>query len=444
MKAFISYSAVALLSLTPQDVFAFPSHLSEALIQIRTHNEARAAVEERSSSEAPPECPFSKQKRQLAGVTPPFDAKSQYVSNTGAHKFVPPSGSDQRGPCPGLNAMANHGYMPHSGVGSITDFITGTQEAFGMGVDLATFLAIYGAIFDGDLTKYSIGGPYPSLLNLGGLLGSPQGLSGSHNKYEGDVSPTRGDLYQYGNDYLLQPSQFKALYELGRANGDSVDLSVLTAYRATRFQESVSENPYFFNAPFSGVIASPAAWSFIYRFMGNKSAEHPMGLLDGETLKAFYSVTGDYPNFKYTPGHETFPDNWYKRNAVDYYSIPYLAEDALAMALEHPEFLSVGGNTGTTNSFTGVDLEMLTGGVFNAKNLLEVNNLICFGLEASLQEAPDILSGLYQDIDPAKDKLGAAVSSATNGLGCPVLGSISQSQFSKYPGFTKLKSNGQY
>jgi hypothetical protein len=92
--------------------------------------------------------------------------------------------------------MANHGYLPHNGIGNMPDFINGCQEAFGMGVDLATFLAIYGAIFDGDLTSYSIGGPVPGLLNLGGLLGAPQGLSGSHNKYEGDVSPTRGDLFQ--------------------------------------------------------------------------------------------------------------------------------------------------------------------------------------------------------------------------------------------------------
>ena len=54
---------------------------------------------------------------------------------------------------------------------------------------------MYGAIFDGDLTSYSIGGPV-SGLTLGGLLGEPQGLSGSHNKYEGDVSPTRGDLFE--------------------------------------------------------------------------------------------------------------------------------------------------------------------------------------------------------------------------------------------------------
>jgi len=34
---------------------------------------------------------------------PPFDAKAQYVSNQGAHAFVPPGPNDARGECPGLN-----------------------------------------------------------------------------------------------------------------------------------------------------------------------------------------------------------------------------------------------------------------------------------------------------------------------------------------------------
>ena len=247
-----------------------------------------------------------------------------------------------------------------------------------------------------------------------------------------------------GNDYLVQLSQFTALYELGQANGNSVDLNVLTQYRNTRFHESISNNPYFFNAPFSGVIASPAAWSFIYRFMGNKSAEHPEGLLDGETLKSFYSVTGDYPNFVYTAGNEKFPDNWYKRNLVDYYTIPYLSLDATAMSAQYPEFFTVGGNTGTTNSFVGVDPANLTGGVFTAGNLLQGNNLACFGFEASLQEAPDILSGLFSDITSALAQLGSAVNAATNGLGCPKLNEIDKTQFAKYPGYSNLKSDGTY
>ena len=114
------------------------------------------------------------------------------------------------------------------------------------------------------------------------------------------------------------------------------------------------------------------------------------------------------------------------------------------MALAHPEFLSVGGNTGTTNSFVGVDPQSLTGGVFSAPSLLQGNNAICFGLEASLQEAPDILSGLYSDISPAIDALGTAVNKATNGLGCPKLNAINKAQFAPYPGYSKLKSNGQY
>lgn len=71
------------------------------------------------------------------------------------------------------------------------------DAVFGMATDLATFLAVYGAVFDGDLTSWSIGGPPPaSLLSSVGLLGTPQGISGSHNKYESDVSPTRPDLYE--------------------------------------------------------------------------------------------------------------------------------------------------------------------------------------------------------------------------------------------------------
>jgi len=93
----------------------------------------------------------------------------------------------------------------------------------------------------------------------------------------------------------------------------------------------------------------PAAYTFIYRFMANKSAEYPQGKLDGEVLKQFFSITGNDGNFKYTPGYERIPDNWYKRNVVDEYSIPYFQIDLTEMALQHPKFLSVGGNTGTVS-----------------------------------------------------------------------------------------------
>ena len=81
-------------------------------------------------------------------------------------------------------------------------------------------------------------------------------------------------MFQYGNDYKFQLSRFKELYEPGMAE-NTYDLTLLTNYRVTRFQESVSSNPYFFNAPFNAIIASPRAWSFVYYFMAKKSEECP-------------------------------------------------------------------------------------------------------------------------------------------------------------------------
>lgn len=182
--------------------------------------------------------------------------------------------------------------------------------------------------------------------------------------------------------------------------------------------------------------------------MANKSSEYPEGLLTGDVLKSFYAMSGDYPNFKYTPGYEAFPNNWYKRNPVDYYTIPYLSLDANTMALSHPQFFSVGGNTGKTNTFTGIDPANLTGGVYTDSNILEGNNLICYGLELSLQEAPDFLSGLYSDTNAAEDALGTAIDKATGALGCPKLNAINKGQFSsdfaQYPGYSKLKTGGTY
>lgn len=190
-----------------------------------------------------------------------------------------------------------------------------------MGADLAAFLSIYGAVFDGDLTSWSIGGP-DARVGIP-LLGEPEGISGSHNKYEADVSPTRGDLYEYGNDYKLVVKQFKEEFQEQADETDATsnyDIGVLTTFRAKRFQESIDNNPYFLNNFFSGLLVQPAAYTFQYRFMANHSEADPAGRLSKSVLKTWFSITGKYPNFKYTPGHERIPDNWYRRAFGDEYT----------------------------------------------------------------------------------------------------------------------------
>lgn len=68
-----------------------------------------------------------------------------------------------------------------------------------MGLDLAQFLAVYGAVFDGNALGWSIGGVDTNPLEVGplsGLLGPPGGITNAHNKYESDSSPVKGDLFQ--------------------------------------------------------------------------------------------------------------------------------------------------------------------------------------------------------------------------------------------------------
>jgi hypothetical protein len=309
--------------------------------------------------------------------------------------------------------MANHGYIPHNGVATIGQFIQGTYDVFGMGRDLGGFLAILGVALDGDaLTQsWSIGGANPALLVGNGLIGS-------HNKYEADVSPTRPDLYEYGNNWKVEMSQWKDLYSLqaGKSNADAnYNLQVLQKFRSDRFDQSIQNNPYFFNGPFSGVAVQPAAYTFIYRFMANKSAEHPDGRLDKETLKSFFGMTENSDgSFSGGAGYERIPDNWYKRPADSPYSIPFFVEDLLQEAAVYPKFLDVGGNTGKVNTFSGVDIEDLTGGALNSATLLQGNNLFCFAYQAAQQGELDLVKTLLNTV------AGGAVGKAILSLGCPV------------------------
>lgn len=228
-------------------------------------------------------------------------------------------------------------------------------------------------------------------------------------------------------------SQFEELYA-SPLGPNGYDLTTLTPFRYKRFHESIANNPYFFNGAFTGVVVTPAAYTFIYRFMGNKSAEYPEGYLDADVLKSFFAITGEPGHFTWNEGQEKIPDNWYKRAIGDEYTINYFQLDLLAAALQYPEFLSVGGNLGKTNSFAGVDIEDLTGGVYNLQSLSQGDNAICFAFQNAQLAAPDLLKGLFSSITKPLSQLNAAIGKVFATLSCPELRAIDNSQFAKYPG----------
>lgn len=45
--------------------------------------------------------------KRVLGVNPGFDAAAQLIDVSGPHAWIKPGSGDLRGPCPGLNALAN-------------------------------------------------------------------------------------------------------------------------------------------------------------------------------------------------------------------------------------------------------------------------------------------------------------------------------------------------
>ena len=219
-------------------------------------------------------------------------------------------------------------------------------------------------------------------------------------------------------------SQWEALYakQSSVSNEESnYNLAVLQEFRSERFDQSINDNPYFFNAPFAGVAVQPAAYTFIYRFMGNKSAEHPEGQLTQEVLKSFFGITENSDgSFSGGIGQERIPDNWYKRAVGDEYTIPFFMLDFVQEASLYPKFLDIGGNLGTTNSFTGVDVGNLTNNVYTPERLLQGNNLFCFAYEAAFQSVTDQAKALGGTLTSLIENASPQAAQAIAALGCPV------------------------
>jgi hypothetical protein len=172
-----------------------------------------------------------------------------------------------------------------------------------------------------------------SRIHLTDLLGTPQGLVGSHNLIEADSSPTRDDLYVTGNNYALNLTTFKAWYEMVPiGTSDPFTMDIMAKFAAQRFDESVATNPWFYYGPYTGVVARNAAYLFSARLLANHSTAHPDGILSQylccptrssehpilltpilahDIIKSFWAVEGNgEASFVYKQGWEQIPQNW--------------------------------------------------------------------------------------------------------------------------------------
>ncbi|KAJ4345597.1 uncharacterized protein N0V89_011730 [Didymosphaeria variabile] len=304
--------------------------------------------------------------------------------------FKAPGAGDSRGPCPGLNLLANHGYLPRNGHVTFQQVLEATSRGFNMGADLATVLATFAVLADGDTATESF--------YLGSLTGA-DGLN-RHSTVEADVSPNREDYYNgCGDNHHLSSRMFKQ--NVGFAAADSskqFTMDVMTKQYAANAQFSKDNNPYLYYFPFPQIV-SLGAFAFYPNFFSN-GTYGAGGVANYESISSIVGAEYDSKagNFKYVP--EKWPENWYRRATP--YGVVQALTDAFLRIYPANIIVPAVAQVGTDN--------------------LSVQTLLCDVYQGINSVTPLIAAGSLEDTSKlvtwATNKLLPVLGKNT-ALGCP-------------------------
>ncbi|PBP22154.1 Cloroperoxidase [Diplocarpon rosae] len=299
-----------------------------------------------------------------------------------AHYFIKPGPGDIRGPCPGLNAAANHGFLARDGIVTYNELVDAQQNVYNVGYDLANLLALLGlTTTDGDIVteRLSIGCDATNRTSFNpALTGSQPGLDG-HNKFEADSSLTRNDFFTArGNNFEFNGILFGAMT---KTTGGLYSRDNMAKYRFQRYQESLRDNPNFYFGPFSLLLFG--ASSFLYELMPSGPGYIP----DYATISSFFGAKDNGDGTYSFTGEEKIPDNW--TNRVKPYTNQDVVAEILAQYLEYPVLF--GGATGN-GGFDLVNFEGIKNGTL--VRAPEISTTVCLLYQLITERVPSSLNGV--------------------------------------------------
>ncbi|KDR67092.1 hypothetical protein GALMADRAFT_80170 [Galerina marginata CBS 339.88] len=176
----------------------------------------------------------------------PLANDSTKLVHNGAHPHRALQPGDIRGPCPALNTLASHGYIPRNGIATPVQIIHAVQEAFNLENEFARFLVYSTFLVNGN--------PITNLMSIGGQTSgtgtnppAPATVGGlnSHNNCEGDTSMTRADFF-FGNNHNFNETRFQTFVDFSnKFGGGKYNLTVAAELRNHLFQDSLMNNPTF-------------------------------------------------------------------------------------------------------------------------------------------------------------------------------------------------------
>ncbi|CBQ73518.1 conserved hypothetical protein [Sporisorium reilianum SRZ2] len=215
-----------------------------------------------------------------------------------AHPWQAPAKGAKRGPCPGLNTIANHGYLPRNGIVNPVELLVGTFNGLNLSPDLAAILAAISFVGMGDLLQMK--------LSIGDRYGLGDGLN-HHGILEGDASVTRKDHY-FGNSWDADPQLVQQfINETNTYGKGNVDIWSLANSRYRAWEYGRSNNPVFDFNPWRMLVAYGES-GFVHEVLRGSFVK-----FDEAKIKSWFL-------------NERFPTGWSKR------IVPFSTPEALAWA----------------------------------------------------------------------------------------------------------------
>lgn len=156
----------------------------------------------------------------MAGMAAAYATRSTYA-------WEAPSATDRRSPCPMVNALANHGFLPHNGLNvSMDNLITALNASVNLE---AAATELVGAKA---LTASTTGNP--ATFNLDDL--------DQHGIIEHDGSLSRADIY-FGDNHSFNSTIWASV--AAHFTGKTISIATAAAARSARISAAAAVNPTF-------------------------------------------------------------------------------------------------------------------------------------------------------------------------------------------------------
>lgn len=203
--------------------------------------------------------------------------KSMDLNN---HKYNTPANAS-RGPCPFLNTIANHGYIPPSGRDiTLPQLMIAMKKTLNLGPMFSFAVSSTALAFHGHQHPVT----FERCLTLSDLGGR-----GGHVFIEHDASLTRRDV-DLGDNTHLDQEMYQNLLSIADGKSD-ITLDQLVEYRKKVEAASAKRNPHF-------------TWSFLQRFGSYQEAIFlPVCFGNGKDSVSVATVKSIF-------GEERFPDDF--------------------------------------------------------------------------------------------------------------------------------------